>query len=407
MKVHHQATGASIDENTAVSSGEVSTKEQTVEGSKESEKPVDEKISEKENAECEHTYGAWDYNEESENFVRSCADCGETEENAEPEEISALLDEVSAAEGNSEAVKEIVDKAVADGVITQTVAETILATTAVSTLEEKGTGTTAVQEETGWYYDATSSSNSEHRYRHTSDSVTDMEDYRFVPTDITNLVDAIGEADSYEAQAALVAKANEDGIIANSLKARWCNDDGSLRTEFTNGTYTIKFEENGDGKTYTAVISGTGNSYSDGITWSGATQQWILLRNITTTVKIADDATFTNLPSGVFAYFKINKVEWAADNKITTIGSNAFMCNSITDGVIKVLTESKKIENYAFTNYQGQYTSVTEVYLPDSFESGTELSFGNNKNENAGIKLYGKPRIQRTMQIHMVSCILI
>ncbi len=154
-----QGTGASIDENTAVSSDEVSTKEQTVEGSKKSEKPVDEKISEKENAECEHTYGAWDYNEESGNFVRSCADCGETEENAEPEEISALLDEVSAAEGNSEAVKGIVDKAVADGVITQTVAETILATTAVSTLEEKGTGTTAVQEEKGWYYDATSSSN--------------------------------------------------------------------------------------------------------------------------------------------------------------------------------------------------------------------------------------------------------
>ena len=50
-----QATGASIDENTAVSSDEVS---------------------EKENAECEHTYGAWDYNEESGNFVRSCADCG-------------------------------------------------------------------------------------------------------------------------------------------------------------------------------------------------------------------------------------------------------------------------------------------------------------------------------------------
>ncbi len=170
-----------------------------------------------------------------------------------------------------------------------------------------------------------------------------MDDNRFVPPDITNLVDAIGEADSYEAQAALVAKANENGIIANSLKARWCNDDGSLKTEFTNGTYTIKFEENGDGKTYTAVISGTGNSYSDGITWSGATQQWILLRNITTTVKIADDATFTNLPSGVFAYFKINKVEWAPDNKITTIGSNAFMCNSITDGVIKVPDGVKKI----------------------------------------------------------------
>ena len=310
-----QATGASIDENTAVSSDEVS---------------------EKENAECEHTYGAWDYNEESGNFVRSCADCGETEENAEPEEISALLDEVSAAEGNSETVKEIVDKAVADGVITQTVAETILATTAVSTLEEKGTSTTAVQEEKGWYYDATSSSNSEHRYRHTSDSVKDMDDNRFVPTDITNLVDAIGEADSYEAQAALVAKANEDGIIANSLKARWCNDDGSLRTEFTNGTYTIKFEENSDGKTYTAVISGTGNSYSDSITWSGATQQWILLRNITTTVKIADDATFTTMPSGMFANFKITGIEWANDNKITTIGSNAFMNNTITDGIITV-----------------------------------------------------------------------
>ncbi len=388
-----QDTGESIDENTEVSSEETVSEEPTVDGSEEAEEPVDEETSEEKNAECEHTYGAWDYNEESGNFVRSCADCGETEENAEPEEISALLDEVSVAEGDSEAAKAVVDKAVADGVITETVAETILATTEVSTLD--GEGTTAVQEEKGWYYDTsvdkTETGESAHRYRHTSDDVTDMTDNRFVPTEITNLIKAIGEADGYDAQAELVAKANEDGVIANSLKARWCNGDGSFITEFTNGDYTIKFEPNDDERTYTAVVSGTGNNYSDRISWSGATQQWILYRNITTTVKIADDAEFTTLPTGVFANFKISNIEWAKNNKITIIGSNAFMNNNITDGIIYVPEGVEKLEAYAFTNNAGNgFQKVTEAHLPESFVSGSVYSFGNNTNENALIKLYGK-----------------
>ena len=262
----------------------------------------------------------------------------------------------------------------------------------------EGESENPVQEETGWYYDTSEdtvtvdgTNQNGHRYRHNSDSVTDMTDNRFVPTDITNLIKAIGEADDYAAQAELVAKANEDGVIANSLKARWCNDDGSLRTEFTNGTYTIKFVPNGDGRTYTAEISGTGNTYEDRISWSGATQQWILLRNITTTVKIADDATFMVLPTGVFANFKITSIEWATDNKITLIGSNAFMNNTITDGIIYVPDGVETIEAYAFTNNAGNgFQKVTEAHLPDSFTTGSVYSFGNNANENALIKLYGK-----------------
>lgn len=213
---------------------------------------------------CTHVYGAWDYDEAEDLFVRHCTHCGAAEQSAAPEEVTTLLEQIANAADNTEAIRTMVENAVAEGKINNTVAETILGTTAVDTME-LGTETTAVQEEKGWYYNT-----SEHKYCHTSNDVENMDDSRYLPEDITNLINAIGEADSYDAQAELVAAANESGIIANSLKERWCNDDGSLRTEFTNGDYTIKFEKNNDEKTYTAVISGTGNSYDDKIQWSGA-----------------------------------------------------------------------------------------------------------------------------------------
>lgn len=95
------------------------------------------------NAAVEHNFGAWDYDEESGNFVRSCADCEETEESEEPEEISSLLAEIEAAE-DSEAVKALTEKAVADGIITESVAEMINATTEISVLD---TTNTTVDEE--------------------------------------------------------------------------------------------------------------------------------------------------------------------------------------------------------------------------------------------------------------------
>ena len=146
----------------------------------------------------------------------------------------------------------------------------------------EGESENPVQEETGWYYDTSvdrlEDGNNGHRYRHTSDDVTDMTDARYVPADISDLITKVGEAGNYEEQKELVAQAVASGKITKSLQNRWCGSDGNFITEFTNGGYTINFEKNEDGKTYTAVVSGEGNSYSDKIEWSGATQQWILYR---------------------------------------------------------------------------------------------------------------------------------
>ncbi len=134
-----------VKEEPAVEEEQVEEKDEK-EPVKEEKEAVAEKPTKKEpvaevtdkNAAVEHNFGAWDYDEESGNFVRSCADCEETEESEEPEEISSLLAEIEAAE-DSEAVKALTEKAVADGIITESVAEMINATTEVSVLDTTNT----------------------------------------------------------------------------------------------------------------------------------------------------------------------------------------------------------------------------------------------------------------------------
>lgn len=137
---------AQVVEEVKVEAPEAETVEETEAEAPETEateEATEEAKAEEENEAVEHKFGAWDFDEEKETFVRSCADCDATEESTEPAEVTTLLAEIEVAKGDSEAVKALTQKAVADGVITEAVAETIDATMQVSVLDAADTAVTA------------------------------------------------------------------------------------------------------------------------------------------------------------------------------------------------------------------------------------------------------------------------
>lgn len=84
---------------------------------------VSDDNSEEKQAECEHVFGAWDFDEEKEVFTKICSECGEVTEEEMPEEIQALLDKL---DENAEAAEETINSAVDDGVLTAAAAAYIL-----------------------------------------------------------------------------------------------------------------------------------------------------------------------------------------------------------------------------------------------------------------------------------------
>lgn len=84
---------------------------------------VSDDNSEEEQAECEHIFGAWDFDEEKEVFTKICSKCGEVTEEEMPEEIQALLDKL---DENTEAAEEEINSAVDNGVLTAAAAAYIL-----------------------------------------------------------------------------------------------------------------------------------------------------------------------------------------------------------------------------------------------------------------------------------------
>ena len=70
-----------------------------------------------------HTFGAWNYDEENDVFVKECADCGETQQEEMPADVKALLDEIDA-----DTAEDTLDAAVEDGFLTAAAAAYILST---------------------------------------------------------------------------------------------------------------------------------------------------------------------------------------------------------------------------------------------------------------------------------------